>query len=358
MDRYSGPRLKLFLLIPGWAPILFLSLGAGIVILPMLRQGYPLVHSIHFNLMWVFQYSQQVFGGDFYPRWLESSFFGLGNPTFVFYPPLCMAAVLPFTALGWPAGSALVGSMLLATAVRGWGTYRLGGLLWPSPVAVAAALAAMASPYFLVDVYERGAIGEVWAISLIPWVLWAGWRLVLAVWLGQKRFSAMVVLAGSYALLGLAHLPALLVWTLVWLGLPWVMARTGRELRLLGFWLYGGTGMGLLLASFFLLPAALDQRWVSIDLINGWEMYDPLQRFLLIWNGQGLQLSQQEFDAHLVPYFWMALLLGLAGVGGMGLPERFRSQDPLARRGLLFLGLSTVLACVMMTSLSGPLYQI
>ncbi|MFS8909045.1 hypothetical protein NW835_11455, partial [Synechococcus sp. OH2] len=63
-----------------------IALLAGVLALlwPMLQRGYPITHSTHFNLNWAFQYQRQFFGGQFYPRWLEYSNFGYGNPTFAF----------------------------------------------------------------------------------------------------------------------------------------------------------------------------------------------------------------------------------------------------------------------------------
>ncbi|NJK64507.1 MAG: hypothetical protein HC921_19075, partial [Synechococcaceae cyanobacterium SM2_3_1] len=84
----------------------------------------------------------------------------------------------------------------------------------------------------------------------------------------------------------------------------------------------------------------------------------PLQRFLLIWNGQGLQLSQQEFDCSFSPLFLDGVAIGSGGCGRDGFTRAVPLSRSTGTEGSAFLGLSTVLACVMMTSLSGPLYQI
>lgn len=368
----SLPRLRS---IPGvdsrWAVAILLLVTLGLVMQPMLNHGYPVVHSIHFNMMWAFQYAEQFLAGQFYPRWLEGSYFGLGNPTFVFYPPLCMVGVLPFAALGLSTSQALLGSMAMAVAVRGIGAYRAARCLWSRPVAGAVALVAMVTPYFIVDVYERGAIAEVWSLSLIPWVLWGAWRIGVRSQ-PERTWGDWGILAGMIGLMGLTHLPGLLIWTLVWLIWPWCLARRIEDLK---YWLsrcYGATLGGLGLACFFLLPAALDQRWVSIDAINGWDIYDPLQRFMVyIASGEGL--TQQDYDQTLLPHFWIPLAIAGIGLGWgwirgsqasvgaispatEGLIER--SPVPfLAQRILLYLGVITVISSVMMIDLSAPLYQ-
>ena len=102
---------------------LLLLLLSLVVIAPMLEHGYPLNHSVHFNLSWAFQYQKQFFAGQFYPRWLEYSNFGFGNPTFAFYPPLSMVATLPFRLFGLGLGGSLIATMALAAGFLGWGLY-------------------------------------------------------------------------------------------------------------------------------------------------------------------------------------------------------------------------------------------
>jgi len=202
-----------------------LALLTGVLALlwPMLQRGYPITHSTHFNLSWAFQYQRQFFGGQFYPRWLEYSNFGYGNPTFAFYPPLCMVAPLPFRLLGLDMPGSLVASMGLAMAVFGLGLYVLLRQVLPWALALGLALLSMAGPYWLVDIYQRGAIGEVWAIAFLPWIFWASLQTICR----PQSIGPVAVLALSYGLLTLSHLPTLLVFTLIWLPLPWVLG--GRD---------------------------------------------------------------------------------------------------------------------------------
>ncbi len=193
-----------------------LALLTGVLALlwPMLQRGYPITHSTHFNLSWAFQYQRQFFGGQFYPRWLEYSNFGYGNPTFAFYPPLCMVAPLPFRLLGLDMPGSLVASMGLAMAVFGLGLYVLLRQVLPWALALVLALLSMAGPYWLVDIYQRGAIGEVWAIAVLPWIFWASLQVICR----PQSLWPIAALALSYGLLALSHLPTLLIFT--WFGCP------------------------------------------------------------------------------------------------------------------------------------------
>ena len=345
-----------------------LALLTGVLALlwPMLQRGYPITHSTHFNLSWAFQYQRQFFGRQFYPRWLEYSNFGYGNPTFAFYPPLCMVAPLPFRLLGLDMPGSLVASMGLAMAVFGLGLYVLLRQVLPWALALGLALLSMAGPYWLVDIYQRGAIGEVWAIAILPWIFWASLQTICR----PQSIGPVAVLALSYGLLTLSHLPTLLVFTLIWLPLPWVLG--GRD----PFWprvgrCYLGFGLGLGWAAFYLLPAFWDQRHVQVDFVNFAEEYTPHHRLML----SGLMQLQPRwtehwFESNLVGYWvWMAAVLVGAGLlvflewlarrteGTLLLQGSGADEFPLAKATLLYSLGASLVALLMMTDLLAGLYE-
>ena len=341
-----------------------LLLGVVVLLWPMLQRGYPMTHSTHFNLSWAFQYQRQFFGGQFYPRWLEYSNFGYGNPTFAFYPPLCMVAPLPFRLLGLDMPGSLVASMGLAMAVFGLGLYVLLRQVLPWALALVLALLSMAGPYWLVDIYQRGAIGEVWAIAILPWIFWASLRVIAR----PQSIWPIAALALSYGLLALSHLPTLLVLTLVWLPLPWVVGgrdplwpRVGR--------CYLGSGLGLGWAAFYLLPAFWDQRLIQVDFVNFAEEYMPQHRLML----SGLtqlrpRWTQHWFESNLVGYWgWMAAVLVGVGIlvflewlarqrGRMSPLRGGSAADSSAKAVVLYSLGASLVALLMMTDLLSWLY--
>ncbi|MFS8903843.1 hypothetical protein [Synechococcus sp. H60.4] len=344
-----------------------IALLAGVLALlwPMLQRGYPITHSTHFNLNWAFQYQRQFFGGQFYPRWLEYSNFGYGNPTFAFYPPLCMVATLPFRALGLDMLGSLVASMGLAMAVLGLGLYLLLRQVLPWALALVLALLSMAGPYWLVDIYQRGAIGEVWAIAVSPWIFWASLQTICRL----QALWPVAALALSYGLLALSHLPTLLVLTLIWLPLPWVVG--GRD----PFWprvgrCYLGFGLGLGWTAFYLLSAFWDQRHVQVDFVNFTEEYTPHHRLMV----SGLmqlkpRWTEHWFESNLVGYWvWMAAVLGGVGIlvflewlarrsGRSFSCQESGAAESLARATLLYSLGASLVALLMMTDLLAWLYE-
>ncbi|PZU98842.1 MAG: hypothetical protein DCE90_03280 [Pseudanabaena sp.] len=348
---------------------------ASLAMLPMLLHNYPITHSTQFNLSWIFQYQRQFWGGQFYPRWLEFSNFGFGNPTFVFYPPMLAIATLPFSWLGWDLPSSLVSSMVLAAFVLASGVYLYANLYFPSWLAIAISGLAIFSPYFLIDIYQRGAIAEVWAITFIPWILLATNKLIAQIHLPQWQRSHAISLAIAWGMLGLSHLPTLLITFLAWIPMPlYLLKNLVRTNSLKSYFLevgrcYLSAILGFLGISFFLLPVILDQKLVQVNLINFSPEYLPQNRLLL----RGLlslspQMAKHWFESGsgMIPYFWILLIAVLFGAILLGF-RKFKSANfvPLVdsvelvkdRDGILWV-MANAIALLMTTDLSVWIYQL
>jgi hypothetical protein len=332
------------------------------VIGPMVTEGYPSTHSTHFNLSWSFQYQRQFFSGQFYPRWLEFSNFGYGNATFAFYPPMCMVATLPFRALGLGIGSALVASMGLATGILGLGLYLYARLFFPAWIGLGVMGMGMVSPYFLIDMYQRGAIGEVWAIATIPWIFW-GTQLVITF---RDKLWPIGVLALTYGVLVLSHPPTLLLFTLVWIFYPPILAPPAFLKSTLSR-CCAGAALALGWTAFYLWPAALDQRFIQVEFVNAMDEYQPQNRLMVQGLLQGRpQVTTHWFDIGLTGIWWVmvgtfalaSLLAVLLRPSQVQSPERL-PREPLAERRayLYWLGVGAI-ALLMMTDILGWSYRL
>ncbi|MDX2272495.1 MAG: hypothetical protein NW237_11200 [Cyanobacteriota bacterium] len=347
-------------------PFLMLGFLAVLASLPMIEQGYPSTHSTQFNLIWAFQYHQQFVGGQFYPRWLEFSNFGFGNATFAFYPPLCMVAALPFLLLGWDVPTALVGSMGLAIFLLGWGLYGYSRCFFPTWIALGIGGVGMLAPYFLVDIYQRGAIGEVWAMVTLPWIGWAGERL------RRQAQSAWPILglALAYGLLVLSHLPTLLIFTLLWIPWPWIVALPGQRWSLV-LRTYAGMALAFCWTAFYLWPATLDQRWIQVGSVNADPEYQPQNRLMV----KGLTQFQPQFTQHwfekplvnvwlvmgavtlLVGVVWVIMVWYQPKVAQEGSEETPPPRSDLGRVSLYW-WLVAVVSLLMMTDLLSWIYPL
>lgn len=356
-----------------YTALIFLMLTL-VVVAPALERSYPITHSTHFNLSWAFQYQRQFFAGQFYPRWLEFSNFGFGNATFAFYPPLPFTATLPFRALGAGIAGSLIGSMGLAAAVLGAGLYRYAYRFYPQWIAALAAMLGMFSPYFLVDIYQRGSVGEVWAIALIPWILLASHVTIgraeywashaddspqprLAAW-GLTADWDLLGLVLAYSLLVLSHLPTLLMFTLVWLLLPWITATPGQR-QAAARRCYLAAALAWTTTAFFLLPVLVDGRSAQLEALGFSPEYQPQNRLMLsgLWQFSP-QLTDHWFDLTLLPFWAVLAAIVAAAAVGYAIVGSGWIRPSTHQRLAVYWMLVSAIALLMTTDVLGWLYPL
>ena len=268
-----------------------------------------------------------------------------------------MVATLPFRALGLGLVGSLIASMALAMLVFGGGLYRYSDRLFPRWIAILVAALGILSPYFLVDIYQRGSLGEVWAIALLPWIILATENLVERVnseprppvpteansnqdhdldndrddspesptsW--RERLKTGITLLNrpslelifSYSLLVLSHLPTLLLFTLVWLPFPPWIAAPGRRRKAL-IYCYGAVFLSFCLTAYYLIPVVLDGGSVQLRALYSSADYLPQNR--LLWSGIWQlrpQLTQHWFDRGLIPLWGLFITVTLAAAMATG----------------------------------------
>jgi hypothetical protein len=244
-------------------PFAVIVAAALVIWAPTLLVDQP-GHSFGYDLEWSRQFSRLVLAGDPYPRWMPRSFDGLGSPAFYFYPPLSFYVVAAVSAVTDGHVSALLQLKLAALvllALSGWTmNLWLGAMLTPAK-AVVGAVIFMAAPYHFDDHYIRGDLAEFACIAFLPLVA-----------LGLKRTAdgargGMLVLAGAYACLILAHLPLALLASIM-LVAPYAIflvfqASAGKlqlALRLAAALAVGGG-----LTAIYLVPALGLQGAISAD---------------------------------------------------------------------------------------------
>jgi hypothetical protein len=198
------------------------------------------------------------------PHWAPSANFGAGEPRFVFYPPLIwMLGAAMGIFLPWGFVPTVLSFLLLAGT--GLATRALAREMLSCEASTLAGCAAIFSGYALFDLYCRGGFPEASGGFWIP--------LLLLFLLRERNSSASLwkrafdgstlplalVLAGAWlsnAPLGVmaSYLLACVALTAALLTLSWApVARASA-----------GAVLGIGLASFYLVPAALQQRWVDI----------------------------------------------------------------------------------------------
>lgn len=310
--------------------VIVLAAVAVLLSAPMLTLGILYSHSSPYSLLWGTQFAEQFRAGILYPRWLAESFNGLGSPTFYFYAPLpfwfdALISVISFNML--PDHFRLSVTLLLMLYSSGLAMYAwLRHETRSRTASLVGAVAYMAAPYHMLDLYVRGALAEYAAFAILPLVM-------LAIRLAADgRRGGLALLSLAYAALLMTHLPTSLLATITVIP-AYVLLRAWRlderrsAISLIARAVLAGT-LGVGLAAIYLVPALSLQEWISSEILWGLPQYQP-ENWLPLRPGLWMEPSP-----HLVMHFVISAIisalfvaLGLCALWPMMAADRSRRVD-------------------------------
>jgi hypothetical protein len=259
-----------------------------LAITPFFWKGSPSGHDFEFHVYSWMEALGQWKLGIVYPRWAALAHFGYGEPRFIFYPPASwMLGAALGAALPWRAVPGAYCCLVLALA--GASMYRLARQWLRAEDALFAGIFYALNPYHLLIVYWRSAYAELLAASLLPLVLLFLLRLANRHpdhgSTGEKPNALvrpMLGLSLTLAAAWLINLPAAVMIHYSTAGLALFLASTERSsnqqphkgrIWALLLTMAGAILIGIGLASFYLLPAIYEQKWINID-----EVFSPIVR--------------------------------------------------------------------------------
>src|SRR5208282_6296957 len=253
--------------------------------------------------------------GILYPRWADGANFGFGEPRFIFYPPASwmLGAVLGLILPWRMVPDAFI---WLALFLSGAGTYRLARTWLRPGDAAAAAVFVAVNPYHLVIVFYRSDFAELLASALFPLLFLQTLALVRERWRRVPGFALI------YAVIWLSNAPAAVIATYSVAVIVLLESFRLRSIKLLATAAAGGAA-GLALAAFYVLPAAIEQRWVNISQALSAEL-QPWQNFLF---------TRAE-DPEFVLFNWKVsgvamIVIGLFGIAAVFSARRRKSAPEI-----------------------------
>ena len=158
-----------------WSLILIFTLSV-LVVWPILMPGY-FSHHDNLQAMRIFEMRRCFADFQIPCRWVPDMGFGNGYPLFNFYGPLSyyLGAVASFL-LGYIWSAKLL--FFLPLVFGGLGMYFLGKELFGKIPGTVSAILYLFAPYRALDSYVRGAVGESFALAIIPLVYYLYLRLI------------------------------------------------------------------------------------------------------------------------------------------------------------------------------------
>lgn len=259
----------------------------GIVIIhflflfPLFKPGIFNTHDGQLHIARIAAYDKAITDGQFPVRWAANLNYGYGSPLFIFYYPLpyTLGTILHRMGLSYTdAFKLLLGAAFVAAPIGFYFWIRL--VTASEKIAAVSALLYGLAPYHFLDLFVRGAIGELFAFVCIPMVL-----LGIENIYNKKNKIGFFLISIFYAMLILSHNAFALLFTFVFIFYALLRLKGLKQLLVLFFSILLGLG----LSAHFWLPAIVEQKYTHGDLFVNATYKDNFPgASQLVWSPWGL----------------------------------------------------------------------
>lgn len=299
--------------------------------LPLFKPGFLPTHDGEYHIIRFFEFEKMFKAGFLFPRWAPGLNSGYGVPLFNFFYPLPNYVGSLFHILGWSLTDSF--KLSLATAYIGAGIFCFFWLkrLFNVKAATVGAIIFAYIPYWFVDIYVRGSIGEVFAICFL--------MLFLVCIENNRRLFGSFAVAGiilSHNILSILFLPLVVVYALL-----------KKRQYILNIFL----GIGL--SAYFWLPALLERKFVvGLTAVNVLDYFPDLYQILIPSWGTGFSasgLTGNEMSPQIGILPILVIFLSLWVV--------IRSKEKSGSKLAIFFLILVLLSFIMMLSISYPIWK-
>lgn len=243
---------------------------------PLLTPGFIPTHDGEYHIIRIWQFSKMLGLGYWFPRWAPDVNSGFGLPLFNFQYPFPNYVGSLLHGVGLSLADSVKGTLFTGYALSVVFCFLWLSTLFPAFAAYIGTVIFMFVPYWFVNMFIRGSIGEVLAMA---WVM-------MALWATEKNNK--VLLAVSIGLLIVTHNISAMLFVPV-VGLYAFIRRRS---------LWGYLLLGIGLASYFWLPALFERQYVTgLNTVNFADYFPRLDQLLIPSWGSGFSGGAIEADA-------------------------------------------------------------
>jgi len=247
------------LVIKEWKWLCMLIVASIPVSYALISSGFYEPHDLH-HFADIYQMVRAIQSGQIPPRLAPDFSFGYGYPLFNYYyvMPFYLGSVFYFLFGSIQLSFKLVFfSSILISVIGMYLFLREFVGKWS---AFSGSMLFLYTPYRAVEIYVRGAMGEAFALSLLPWVFWAVVKLVK----NPKDFKIIGVTSLIIVVFTLSHNYLWAMSTpLMFLFVLMISRKNNIKKRLLDLATAGFLSMGM--TAYWWLPALVEKRLVASD---------------------------------------------------------------------------------------------
>jgi len=211
--------------------------------------------------------------GQFLVRWAPEINFGHGYPMFNFYPPFFYLVSVLFFQLTHDMVLAINLACSVFWILSGVGMFLLAREFWGNEGGMISAVLYVYAPYHIADLYVRGAFAEFSSFAFFPFLLFS----ILQV---SRKVSFGNVFLGVISAFGLSlthNIMSMLFFPVAMIFMFYLYFIEKKPATVLI-----GMGMlviGLMMSSFFWLPALLEKKFLNLDFLTSM-IYDFHKNFI------------------------------------------------------------------------------
>lgn len=310
----------------------------------------------------VFEMTQELKEGQFPVRWVSDLGYGYGYPLFNFYAPFPYYIGAVFNLSGFDSITSTKIMMGIGMITAGIAMFLLCKELGGYVLGITSALLYQYAPYHALDLYVRGAVGELYAYAFLPIIAWGA----ILIFKSKYKKGTVIYALGIFLILISHNVLGMItlyfsVFTLL-LSLFFLLVKRISLKKVIS--MFVGLFLGIGLSAFFTFPAFFEKDLTKVAALTkgGSNFQDHFVSITQLWDfpwgyggsAPGLSdgMSFKIGKTHILLAFFSALVFA----SGILNAKNKRDKKP---NGLFYISLLSVFVSIFFAlSISRGIWQI